>query len=67
MANESQNNAIRDYLLDGNSLTQLRALHLFGCFRLGARVYDLKKKGWNIKTEMIKTPHGKRVALNERR
>lgn len=62
MKSESQNTAIRDYLLGGNSLTPMKALHEFGCFRLGARIYDLKKKGWKIDTEMIAIEDGKRVA-----
>ena len=50
---ESQNHAILKYLQGGNSLTPLEALKLFGCFRLGGRIYDLKKAGHPIKTEII--------------
>jgi len=49
----TQNNLILDYFLAGNSLTPLDALNKFGCFRLGARVYDLKKQGHNIKSRLI--------------
>ena len=40
---KSQNEAIREYLEAGHSITPLEALNKFGCFRLGARIADLKK------------------------
>ena len=59
---ESQNKQIKAWLESGKSLTPLDALNLFGCFRLGARVFDLKNDyGMNIKTEMVKE-NGKRYA-----
>ena len=39
---------ILSYLQGGGSLTPKEALDLFGCMRLGARVYDLKKRGFAI-------------------
>jgi hypothetical protein len=30
--------------------------------RLGARIYDLKRQGFSIKSRMIKTSNGKRVS-----
>jgi len=60
---KSQEKEIKKYLLTGKSLTQLDALYLFNCFRLGARVYDLKKKGMNIKTEMIEITSGGKKKL----
>ena len=35
------------------SLTPLEALERFGCFRLGARIWELKKRGYPIKCEMV--------------
>jgi len=49
---ESQNKRIRKYLEAGRSLTPIDALYQFGCFRLGARIYDLRKQGLQI---MVKT------------
>lgn len=46
----SQNEMIKKHLLKGNSITPLQALELFGSLRLGARIYDLRKKGLKIKT-----------------
>jgi hypothetical protein len=50
---EAQNKRIRQYLESGKKLTPLDALHAFNCFRLSARVNDLKHEGLNIETEMI--------------
>jgi hypothetical protein len=60
METESQNKRIRKYLESGKSLTPLEALYLFNCFRLGARVHNLKSEGMNIESEMIEiTSDGK--------
>ena len=59
---ESQNKQIKAWLESGKSITPLDALNLFGSFRLGARIFDLKNDyGMNIKTEMIEV-NGKRFA-----
>ena len=51
---ESQNKRIRKYLESGRSLTGFDAFYMFGCWRLPARINDLKKIGVNIApTEMI--------------
>jgi len=58
----SQETAILEYLKQGKTLTQLEALSLFNCFRLGARVHRLvHKKGQEIKSVMV-VRNGKRVA-----
>lgn len=61
-SSQSQNTKIAEYLKQGNSITPLDALNLFGCLRLGARIADLKERGLNIVTERVVTPNGKRVA-----
>jgi len=57
----SQSNQILEYLRKGNSITPLSALQLFGCFRLGARIFDLKRSGHKIKEEDVRMD-GKRFA-----
>lgn len=59
---ESQNLMILKALLNGERLTQLEAYSRFNCARLGARIYDLKKRGHNIISKMITVQSGKRVA-----
>ncbi len=51
--NPSQANKILKYLKSGRSLTAMQALVAFQCFRLAARVHELKKKGHNIKQSTI--------------
>ena len=58
----SQANAILKYLQDGNGITPMDALNLCGCFRLSARIADLKKRGYDIVTEKVKVDGGKYVA-----
>ena len=43
-------------------LTPLEALEGCGCFRLAARIKELKDQGHNITTRSMITPNGKIVA-----
>lgn len=45
----------------GNGITPMDALRLCGCFRLSARIADLKKRGYAIMTEKVKVDGGKKV------
>jgi len=58
---QSQTKAIANHLLNGNSITPIDALNKFGCFRLSARISDLRNAGFDIETEMI-YQDGKRFA-----
>ena len=49
--NTTQAKGILDALKRGEALTPLDALDRFGCFRLGARIWDLKRAGHLIATE----------------
>lgn len=57
----SQTSRIATHLLLGKSITPLEALKRFGCFRLAARVRDLKRQGLQIQTQ-IKRRGGKSFA-----
>lgn len=51
---ESHCKQIRQALESGKKLTGMDALNMFGCWRLPARINDLKKLGVNIApTEMV--------------
>lgn len=52
-ANMSQTRQILEYMEAGNAITPIEALSLFGCFRLGARIFDLRERGFNIKSEPL--------------
>lgn len=56
----SQNKQILAYLEDGNTITSLEALNLFGCMRLASRISDLAQYH-PIKKRWVITPSGKRV------
>lgn len=58
---ESQTKQIAEYLIQGNRLTPLEALNLFGCLRLSGRIFDLREQGMNIKTDII-TVNNKNIA-----
>ena len=61
MKPESQNALIKGWLLNGHSITQLDALKMFGCFRLSARIANLREEGLAVVTDMV-TINDKRVA-----
>lgn len=61
MKTESQNALIKGWLLNGKSITPLDALNMFGCFRLSARIANLRDEGLPIVTDMV-TISNKRVA-----
>lgn len=58
---ESQTVLIRKHLESGKTITPLEALSMYGCLRLGARIYDLRQDGLPVKTE-IKRNGRKRFA-----
>lgn len=59
---QSQESAILAHLKSGRAITPIDALSLYRCFRLGARIYGLKKAGFDIERKMVTVPSGKRVA-----
>lgn len=62
MTTQSQASRILEYLKAGNGITPIEALNLFGCFRLSARIADIKKMGYEIVTELVKVGDNKRTA-----
>lgn len=53
---------ILGHLQCGKRITPMLALRLFGCSRLAARIAELKKEGWDIRSRMVEVESGKRVA-----
>lgn len=49
----SQSEDILRDLKRGLKITPLDALENYNCFRLGARIYDLKRQGVPVKAELI--------------
>lgn len=57
---DTQRAQIRAWLSEGNSITPIQALEMFGCFRLSAIIYILKyDDGMSIETEMVYEAKGK--------
>jgi len=51
---ESQNKMLLNHLMRGWTVTPIDAMELFGILRLGARIWDLRKKGYSITTTLVK-------------
>lgn len=46
----TQNEMIANHLREFGSITQMEAINEYGCFRLSARIHDLRSKGMDIDT-----------------
>ena len=60
--NPNQTTKILLYLKEGNKITGMDALNLFGCWRLGARIHNIRAMGFNVKTDLITTSTKKVIA-----
>ena len=58
----SQASQIASYMMQGNKITPLEALSLFGSLRLSAVIFVLRERGYKIQVERVKTSTGKWVA-----
>lgn len=43
-------------------ISAIEALNSYGCFRLAARIKDLREQGYDIETRDLDLPNGKTVA-----
>ena len=50
----SQEKQIRHYLESGGRVSGISALDKFGCYRLSAVIFNLRDKGVDVKTKMVK-------------
>lgn len=48
---QTQNEMILSHLRAFGSITPQEAMKEYGCMRLGARIWDLKRLGYDIRTE----------------
>lgn len=49
MKKTTQTKAILKHLQDGKTITPIDALNLYGCFRLSARIHDIRSMGYDVK------------------
>lgn len=48
-----QNDLVLRHLKDFGEITPITALADYGIMRLGARIWELKQKGYDIKSELV--------------
>ena len=51
----TQDEAVLIWLKENGTINPMQALNGFGCFRLSARIHNLKKQGYQISTKRIST------------
>ena len=49
----SDKERILKHLQENGSITPMEALEQYGCYRLGARVFDLRQDGYDISTTIV--------------
>ena len=49
----TQTTRLLEYLRSHRGITQKEAINELGCYRLGARIWELKHDGHQIHTEMV--------------
>jgi len=59
---QTHNDLILKYLKTHGTITAMQALDNFGCFRLSARIYELRALGHDIDTQIVRTTTGKNIA-----
>lgn len=59
----TQYDRIIEYMQKNGSITALQAMLNLGCMRLSSRISELKKQGYNIKSEFVedKNRYGDKV------
>ena len=58
----TQREEILEALKQGSRLTPLDALRRFGCFRLAARIFELRAAGYPIRERPVEVPSGSVVS-----
>lgn len=53
MSKQTQVQLVLDYIDEFGSITPLEAMRDIGCYRLSARIADIKKLGYPVKTELV--------------
>ena len=54
METQTQKEAILRHLQSGRTITPLEALDLYRCYRLSARIRELRDEGYVIRSENVK-------------
>lgn len=64
---KTQKEEVLEYLKNNKKITILEAIYGLGVTRLSAIIYNLKKDGYNIETQMklIKAKNGRKTSVAE--
>lgn len=64
---KTQKEEILEYLKNNKKITILEAIYQLGITRLSAVIYNLKKEGYNIDTQMklVKAKNGRKTSVAE--
>lgn len=54
-----QHRRILGYLRMHGSITPIQAIRVFNCYRLGARIWELRQDGHRIRSRLIKSRNDK--------
>ena len=46
----NQMTAVKQHLIKKKTITSMQAFELYGCTRLSAKIFDLRRQGWDIAT-----------------
>lgn len=50
---QSQEELVGLHLINRGSISSMEAFELYGITRLSARIFKLRKRGWNISSELV--------------
>ena len=66
MKRKGQEERVLEYMLETGGITAWEAIREFGCTRLSARIYRLRKAGWVIDSEPVTSRNrwGDKVTFN---
>jgi len=53
----SQKQRIKQHLQKGKTITQMQALRKWRCFRLSARINEIRNDGIDVRTTMVDNSH----------
>jgi len=53
----NQATRIVEYMRDHGSITALEAMRDLGCYRLAARIHDIKELSYDIKRDFVSVPN----------
>ena len=64
---KTQKEEILEYLKNNKKITILEAIYQLGITRLSAIIYNLKKEGYNINTQikLVKAKNGRKTSVAE--